>query len=51
MKVQPESIGVGEESVVRYRTVDRGVVEDLVNHVGKAVKKAVQKKKLWLVCE
>ena len=51
LKVQPEGIGVGEEGVVRYRTVDRGVVEDLVNHIGKAVEKALQKKKLRLVCE
>ena len=51
LEVQPESIGVGEEGVVRYRTVDCGVVEDLVDHVGKAIEKALQKKKLRLVCE
>ena len=28
-----------------------GVVEDLVGHVGKAIEKALQKKKLRLVCE
>ena len=29
----------------------KGLVEDLVDHVGKAVEKALQKKKFWLVCE
>ena len=51
LKVQPEGISVGEEGVVRYGTVDHGVVEELVNHVGKAVEKALHKEKFWLVCE
>ena len=51
LKVQPESISIGEESVVWYGAVDHGVVEDLGNHVGKAVEKALREEKFWLVCE
>ena len=51
LKVQPESISIGEEGVVWYGAVDHGVVEDLGNHVGKAVEKALREEKFWLVCE
>ena len=51
LKVQPEGISIGEESVVWYGTVDHRVVEDLGNHVGKAVKKALHEEQFWLVCE
>ena len=48
---QSEGIGVCEQSVVRYGAVDRGVVEELIDHVSKAIEKALQKRKLWIVCE
>ena len=52
LKVQPESIGIGEEGVVWYGTVDHGVIEDLGNHVGKAVEKALLKRSSgWWVSE
>ena len=51
LKVQPESIGIDEEGVVWYRTVDHGVIEDLGDHVGKAVEKALHKEEFGLVCE
>ena len=51
LKVQPESIDIDEEGVVWYGTVDQGVIEDLGDHVGKAVKKALHEEKFGLVCE
>ena len=51
LKVQSEGIGVCEQSVVRYGAVDRGVVEKLIDHVSKAIEKALQERKLWIVCE
>ena len=51
LKVQPEGIGVSEEGVVWDGAVDHRVVEDLGNHVGKVVEKALHKEKFWLVCK
>ena len=49
LKVQPKGIGIGEKSVVWYGTVNHGVIEDLGNHVGKAVEKALHVEKFRLV--
>ena len=51
LKVQPESIGIGEKGVVWYGTVDHGVIEDLGNRVGKAIEKALHVEKFRLVGE
>ena len=48
LKVQPESISIGEKGVVWYGTVDHG---DLGDHVGKAVEKSLHEEKFWLVCK
>ena len=49
LKVQPERISISEQGVVWYGTVDEGVIEDLGNHVGKAVEKALHVEKFRLV--
>ena len=49
LKVQPKGIGIGEKSVVWYGTVNHGVIEDLGDHVGQAVEKALHVEKFRLV--
>ena len=51
LKVESESISVCEQSIVRYGAVNRGVIEELIDHVAEAVEKAAQERELWIVCE
>ena len=49
LKVQPEGISICEESVVWYRTIDDGVVEDLNDHGAEAIEKSMHEEKFWLM--
>ena len=51
LKVESEGISVCEQSIVRYGAVDRGVIEELIDHVAEAIEKAVQERKLRIVCK